>query len=240
VRPGDAWLARISSHAHTPPEDDDLIGRRGGRVSFLRILEMLGVAVFAISGALAAGRKSLDLIGVVVTATVTAIGGGTIRDVLLDRHPVFWIADTANLWVIFAAALVTVLYSRRWSPPERSLAVADALGLALFTISGAQIAETAGLHGVVVVIMGTLTGVAGGVIRDVLTAEIPMIMRRGPIYATACIAGVAVYLLLEMLIPRDVAALAGMASIAALRLAAILWKVTVPVFTLGDARAPRD
>jgi uncharacterized membrane protein YeiH len=205
-------------------------------VSFLRILEMLGVAVFAISGALAAGRKSLDLVGVVITATVTAIGGGTLRDVLLDRHPVFWIADTANLWVIFGAALGTVLYSRRWSPPERSLAVADALGLALFTISGAQIAQTAGLRGVVVVIMGTLTGVAGGVIRDVLTAEIPMIMRRGPIYATACVAGVSLYLLLEMVLPRNVAAVAGMASIAALRMAAILWQLTVPVFTLGDRR----
>src|SRR4051812_25660792 len=149
---------------------------------------MLGVAVFAISGALAAGRKSLDLIGVVVTATVTAIGGGTLRDGLLDRHPGVWIADTANPWGIFAAALVTLLYSPRWPPPQRRPAGGDALGLALFTISGAQIAETAGLHGVVVVIMGTLTGVAGGVIRDVLTAEIPMIMRRGPIYATACIA----------------------------------------------------
>ena len=206
-------------------------------MSFLRILEMLGVAVFAISGALAAGRKSLDLIGVVVTATVTAIGGGTLRDVLLDRHPVFWIADTTHLWVIFAAAVGTVIYTRRWRPPERSLAVADALGLALFTITGAQIAQGAGMEGVVVVIMGTLTGVAGGVIRDVLTAEIPMIMRRGPIYATACIAGVAVYLLLETVLPRDVAAVVGMTSIAALRLAAILWKLTVPVFTLGE---PRD
>ena len=205
-------------------------------MSFLRILEMLGVAVFAISGALAAGRKSLDLVGVVVTATVTAIGGGTLRDLLLDRHPVFWIADTANLWVIFGAALGTVLYSRRWSPPERSLAVADALGLALFTISGAQIAQGAGLGGVVVVIMGTLTGVAGGVIRDVLTAEIPMIMRRGPIYATACIVGVSLYLVLGMALPRNVAALAGMAAIAGLRLAAILWKLTIPVFTLGDGR----
>lgn len=203
-------------------------------MSFLRILEMLGVAVFAISGALAAGRKSLDLIGVVITATVTAIGGGTIRDVLLDRQPVFWIGDTAYLWVIFAAALGTVAWSRRWSPPERSLAVADALGLALFTISGAQIAQAAGLHGVVVVIMGTLTGVAGGVIRDVLTAEIPMIMRRGPIYATACIVGVCLYLLLGLVLPRNVAALAGMACIAGLRLAAILWNLTVPVFSLAE------
>lgn len=205
-------------------------------MSFLRILEMLGVAVFAISGALAAGRKSLDLVGVVITATVTAIGGGTLRDLLLDRHPVFWIADTTNLWVIFGAALATVVYSRRWSPPERSLAVADALGLALFTISGAQVAQAAGLGGVVVVIMGTLTGVAGGVIRDVLTAEIPMIMRRGPIYATACVVGASLYLLLETALPRNVAAVGGMACIAALRMAAILWQLTVPVFSLGDRR----
>jgi len=222
---------------HSRPELIDTTGEeRRGAVSFLRILEMLGVAVFAISGALAAGRKSLDLVGVIVTATVTAIGGGTLRDVLLDRHPVFWIGDTTYLWVIFAAALLTVVYSRRWSPPERSLAFADALGLALFTISGAQVAQSAGLGGVVVVIMGALTGVAGGVIRDVLTAEIPMILRRGPIYATACVVGVSLYLLLEMVLPRNVAALAGMASIAALRLAAILWNLTIPVFTLGDRR----
>lgn len=205
-------------------------------MSFLRILEMVGVAVFAISGALAAGRKSLDLVGVVITATVTAIGGGTIRDVLLDRHPVFWIADTAYLYVIFGAALGTVIYTRWLRPPERALAVADALGLALFSISGAQVAEHAGVAGVIVVVMGTLTGVAGGVIRDVLCAEIPMIMRRGRIYATAAILGIAVYLGLETVLPRDVAALAGMACIAALRLAAILWEITIPVFSLGDPK----
>jgi uncharacterized membrane protein YeiH len=158
-------------------------------MTFLRILELVGVAVFAVSGALAAGRKSLDLVGVVVTATVTAIGGGTLRDLLLDRHPVFWIADPLTLYVIFTAALATVVYARRWDPPERLLLVADALGLALFTIGGVQIAEHSGLGGVVAVIMGTMTGVAGGVIRDVLTTEIPMIMRRGRIYATAAILG---------------------------------------------------
>jgi uncharacterized membrane protein YeiH len=195
---------------------------------------MLGVAVFAISGALAAGRKSLDLVGVVVTATVTAIGGGTIRDVLLDRHPVFWIADPVHLYVIVIAALATVLYTRRWAPPERSLAVADALGLAMFTIGGVQIAEGAGLGGIVAVIMGTMTGVAGGVIRDVLTTEIPMIMRRGRIYATASVLGGVLYLLLEPWTPHAVAALTGMACIAGLRLAAILWNLQIPVFRLGE------
>jgi uncharacterized membrane protein YeiH len=197
----------------------------------VELLDFVGVAVFAVSGALAAGRKSLDLLGVVVIATVTAVGGGTIRDLLLYR-PVFWILQPMYLYVILGVALSTLVYTRRFSPPDRALAVADALGLALFTISGAQIAEGLEHKGVVVVVMGTLTGVAGGAIRDVLSAEIPLILRKGQIYATAAIAGVVVYLLLQTQIPRDYAALAGMACIAAIRLGAIAFNWTLPVFSL--------
>jgi uncharacterized membrane protein YeiH len=200
----------------------------------VQILEFIGVAVFAISGALAAGRKSLDLLGVVVIATVTAVGGGTLRDVLLDRHPVFWIAEPGYLYVILVSALLTVPYTQRFRPPARTLLIADALGLALFTISGAQIAERLGLSGIVVVIMGTLTGVAGGVVRDVLCAEIPLILRPGRIYATASIAGTILYLIVQDFAPAAVAALLGMAFIAGLRLVAILWELTLPVFTLAD------
>src|SRR6185503_19318586 len=124
------------------------------------VADLIGVAVFAVSGALAAGRKGLDLLGVVVIATVTAVGGGTVRDLLLDRHPVFWIAEPGYLYVTIAAALLTLAYTRRLPPPDRALAVADALGLALFTVSGARIAEGAGMANVVVVIMATITGVA--------------------------------------------------------------------------------
>lgn len=198
----------------------------------LYILEMLGVAVFAVSGALAAGRKSLDLLGVVVIATVTAVGGGTLRDLLLDRHPVFWVAEPVYLYVTFGSSLAAVVYTRRYRPPERALLVADALGLALFSISGAQIAESSGLSGIGVIVMGALTGVAGGVMRDVLSAEIPLILRRGRIYATAAIAGAGVYLLLQSLIPRTPAALAGMATVAVLRLSAIIWGLSLPVFSL--------
>lgn len=205
----------------------------------LEILEYCGVAVFAVSGALAAGRKSLDLLGVVVIATVTAIGGGTIRDLLLDRNPVFWIAEPLNLYLIFGAALITVAVARKWEPPERVLLVADALGLALFAIGGAQISEATGLRGIVVVIMGTLTGVAGGVLRDVLTAEIPLILRRGRIYATAAIAGCIVYLLLQDVIGRSGAALVGMACVATLRLSAIIWGLSLPVFSLPRLKDPR-
>lgn len=204
----------------------------------LEILEYCGVAVFAVSGALAAGRKSLDLLGVVVIATVTAIGGGTIRDLLLDRNPVFWIADPLNLYLIFAVALITVAIARRREPPERVLLVADALGLALFSIGGAQIAESTGLTGIVVVIMGTLTGVAGGVLRDVLSAEIPLILRRGRIYATAAIAGCTLYLLLQDPLGQFAAALIGMSCVAALRLAAIVWGLSLPVFSLPRLKDP--
>jgi len=204
----------------------------------LLILEFIGVGVFAVSGALAAGRKKLDLLGVVVIATVTALGGGTVRDVLLDRHPVFWIAQPRYLYVSLAAALVTVIYTRHFRPPDRSLAYADAVGLAMFTVSGAQIAQSLQLDAGVVVLMGAITGVVGGVIRDILTAEIPLILRRGRFYATAAIAGVIVYLLLELVLPRNVAALAGMASIAALRIAAIHWALALPVYHLPDE--PKD
>lgn len=205
---------------------------------FPLLLEYAGVAVFAVSGALTAGRKSLDLLGVIVIATVTAVGGGTLRDLLLDRHPVFWIAEPTFLYVIIAAAIVTVAYTRSFHPPDRALLVADALGLALFTISGSQIAEGVGLSGIGVVIMGTLTGVAGGVVRDVLCAEIPMILRPGRIYATAAIGGSAIYLALQYVTPQAVAALSGMAFIALLRIAAIVWRLTLPVFTLGAPRRP--
>jgi uncharacterized membrane protein YeiH len=195
------------------------------------LIDYGGVVVFAASGALAAMRKSLDLLGVVVIATVTAIGGGTIRDLLLARG-VFWIGNPTYLYLILAAALATVAYARRFHPPERLLAVLDALGLAFFTISGAGIAESLGHTGVVVVVMGTLTGVAGGVLRDVLTGEIPLILRKGQIYATGAIAGALAYEVLQAYVDRRYAGLAGMGLIASIRIAAIAFNWTLPVIGL--------
>ena len=201
----------------------------------LELLQLLGIAVFAMSGALSAGRKRMDVLGVVVIAIVTAIGGGTLRDLLLDRHPVFWIEDPTPLVVSVIAAGITLAYARFRSPPNNALAIADALGLALFTITGAQIAQRAMIDPLVVVLMGTMTGVAGGVIRDVLSAEVPLIFRKGELYATAAIAGATLYLVLEAVgTPRQVAALIGMAAIAGLRLAAILWGLHLPVLPVRD------
>jgi uncharacterized membrane protein YeiH len=202
----------------------------------LYLLSLFGVAVFAASGALAAGRKGLDLIGVVVISGVTAIGGGTIRDLLLDRHPIFWIADPLQLLVILGAAGLTLLYVRFRRPPWTALLVADALGLALFAISGAQVAEQQGHPGIIVVLMGTITGSAGGVLRDVLLGEVPLLLRNTEVlYATAAIAGVTVYLLAETagLLPTPTALL-GMVTVIAIRFAAIFWKLRLPVFRLDE------
>src|SRR5438552_18945524 len=109
----------------------------------LHTLDLGGVAVFAVSGVLAARNRGLDLLGVVIIAAITAIGGGTLRDLLLNRYPIFWITDARYLIVIIASALLTVGYVWLRPPPENALLVADALGLALFSLSGAQVAETA-------------------------------------------------------------------------------------------------
>lgn len=196
----------------------------------LYVLDLLGVAVFAISGALAAGRVGLDLLGVLVIASVTAIGGGTLRDLLLNRHPIFWIRNPTYLVVIWLTALATVVYTGRLPPPGSALLLADAFGLALFAISGAQIAEAAALSPIIVVLMGTMSGVAGGVLRDVLTAQVPLILR-GDIYATAAIVGISVYLALQAVrLPRSLALGVGLTVVVVLRLLSILWGLQLPVF----------
>src|SRR5918998_329598 len=196
----------------------------------LYLLDLLGVAVFAISGALTAGRKSMDLFGVVVVAVITAIGGGTRRDVLLDARPFFGEKAPTYLIVILTATAATLLYARFRRPPRASLLVADAFGLAVFTFIGAQTAYAAGVSDLIVVLMGTITGVAGGVMRDVLCAEVPLILRR-EVYATAVIAGATVYVVLEEIgAGGPIVAVLPVTTVFLLRLAAIWLDLHVPQF----------
>ncbi len=198
----------------------------------LHFIDLVGVAVFAVSGVLAARSRGLDLLGVIVIAAITAIGGGTLRDLLLNRYPIFWITDAWYLIVIIASALLTVGYVRVRPPPGNALLVADALGLALFALSGAQVAEAAQCPPIIVVLMGTMTGVVGGVLRDIITAQVPLILRRD-IYATAAIVGVALYLLLQTFgLQRARAFGAGMVVVVALRLLAIRWGLQLPIFRM--------
>lgn len=208
-------------------------------MQLVRILDFIGVGVFAVSGALAAGRKRLDVVGVIVIATVTAIGGGTLRDLLMNRT-IFWFIDPAYLIAIFVAAVLTMFYVRYRHPPERQLDIADAIGLAMFSISGARIAERGDLPELIVVVMAVITGTFGGVLRDVLCNDIPMILQRGRIYASAVVAGATLYVVAQRLgLDRDAASYLGMATIAGVRLAAIWWDLRLPVFDLEHHRSRR-
>ena len=195
-------------------------------------LDIFGVAVFAASGALAGVAARLDLLGIFVLASTTAIGGGTMRDVLLSRHPIFWIKDSGPIYTIIAATAATLVWVHFLPVPTDALLIADALGLAMFAISGAQVAEKAGCRFLVIVLMGTLTGAGGGVLRDLMSAKIPLILRQD-IYASAAIAGILVYLLLRAAkVPTAGAFAGGFVTVAATRLTAIALDLKLPVFSL--------
>lgn len=202
-------------------------------------LELLGVVIFAATGVLSAGRKRMDLLGVAVIALVTALGGGTIRDLLLGRSPVFWIRDVTYLWAALLATGATLVYIRLHAPPVNVLLIGDALGLALFTIGGTQIAESCGQGGVVAVMMGAITGAAGGLLRDVLSAEVPLILRPSKLYASAAIAGAVFYLCLKDLgMDPHLAGLGGMLVVALMRIAAIYWSIRLPMAPLPSGDGP--
>ncbi|GJQ61322.1 MAG: membrane protein [Melioribacteraceae bacterium] len=202
--------------------------------SLFYLFDLLGISVFAISGALAAGRKGLDLLGIIIISIVTAVGGGTLRDILLDRSPIFWIADPGYLVVIIISSFIAIWYVRKNKPPFRALLIADALGLAFFTIMGTQITDSYGFHPMIPVVMGTVTGVAGGVVRDILSAEVPLILRRD-IYASAAIGGSIIYLLFSYLgFGMVFSYVAGIITVLFLRSLAIIWGVRLPVFRLPD------
>ncbi|CAN5793578.1 TRIC cation channel family protein [soil metagenome] len=195
-------------------------------------LEYFAGAVGAISGVLAATGKRLDLFGALVLALVTAVGGGTIRDLCLGIRPVFWVQNTGYVMVSLVAALLTFVIARFWRIPYKALMVADAFCLALFTIVGLEKALVYEAPAPIAVILGIVTGVAGGVIRDVLRGEIPLVFQPEIyLYATAAFAGAVVYVLLLQWVPgASYARYIGMSVILGLRLAAIIWKIRLPIF----------
>jgi uncharacterized membrane protein YeiH len=199
----------------------------------LDVLDLGGVAVFAISGVASARRAGMDLFGLLVIAVITAIGGGTLRDLLLGRLPVFWVQEADYLTVIGVTVLLTLVYVRWWSPPRHFLHLADTGGLALFTISGTQLATAQGIGWHAAIVMGMLSGCAGGLLRDVLCGEVPYLLRR-EIYATAALAGAGFYLvLLRFGVAEQGAALAAMALIAAIRLVTRWRNWHLPAFAPG-------
>ena len=164
------------------------------------LLELIGTIAFAVSGGAVAVRAGMDWLGIVVLAVVTAVGGGTLRDLLLGRDPVGWISEPWPIWVAAATSAVVIADAyrrpRRALDARRLILVADAAGLAVFTVTGTALALRAGIGGPVAVLLGVLTGVGGGVARDVLARQRPLILV-GQIYALTSIAGATSLVLLE-------------------------------------------
>lgn len=193
----------------------------------LLLADRVGVFVFAVSGGIAAVRKEMDLFGVLVLAFLTAVGGGTLRDLILDA-PVFWLEDTAALGLC-AAGGVTAFFLSKPIDAFRPLRWADAAGLALFSVAGA--AKAAGLgHGfIIVLIMGVMTASAGGLLRDICANRVPVLLLPGELYATAALLGAGVYGALHIAGAGDsLAFAAGMAAAFALRAAAIVFNLSLP------------
>lgn len=199
---------------------------------FLYWLDLVGVVVFAVSGGLTAARKGLDPIGFLFVATVTGIGGGTLRDLLLGLTPVFWVEQEVYLWLTAGAALLVFVVARHVERVQAALLWADAIGLATFAVIGAQTALQAGAGPAVSVLMGTMTATFGGLIRDVACLEIPLILRR-EIYATAAASGALVVVLAQLLALPPIAGVTGGLAVAfATRAAGLLFGLSLPRVTL--------
>jgi uncharacterized membrane protein YeiH len=197
-------------------------------MSILYILDLIGTAAFAASGAWAAVRSRMDLFGVLVLGLVTAVGGGTLRDLLVGALPPFSLRDETYLYVAIIAALMVFLTRQRFQAMERPLLVLDAVGLGTFVVIGTTKALDFHLGFLGAALMGVMTCTAGGVIRDVLANQVPLILRK-EVYASACLAGSLLLVALETSgVSRPAAALLSAITVVVLRLLAIQYKWSLP------------
>ena len=188
------------------------------------LLDIIGTMAFAMSGALTAMNKKLDPFGVFIIAFVTAVGGGTLRDVMIGRTPVGWMQDLTYVYVIILGFILTILFRKRLDKLRTSLALFDTIGLGVFTLIGIQKGIDYHLHPTICIALGTMTACFGGVIRDILCTEIPVIFRR-EIYATICILGGTVFFILrKMNLEDDVLYLVTSLVIIAVRVLAVKYK----------------
>ncbi len=196
-------------------------------MSLIFLIDLLGTVSFSISGVLTALKKQMDPFGIFIIAFVTAVGGGTLRDLLIDT-PVFWMGDLSYLYVILGAAVLAVIFRKKLSYVRRSLFLFDTIGIALYTIIGVEKGIEAGFHPFICVGLGTMSACFGGVIRDILCNEIPIIFRK-EIYATACIVGGSAYfLLIRTTLPPEIVVVIAGVIIIGIRLLAVLFKLSLP------------
>lgn len=196
--------------------------------NILNIIELLGTVAFAISGAFSAMQKRLDAFGVLVIAFITALGGGTIRDVLIGYTPVSWMRNLHGPIVITLTVVAAILFKKYIKSFKVTLFLFDALGLGLFTLIGLQKGLDAGIRPVICIILGTITGSFGGVLRDILLNNIPLIFRK-EIYATACLIGGAVYLILLTFTDANWAKIIAISLVCGLRILAVKYDLRLPV-----------
>jgi uncharacterized membrane protein YeiH len=203
----------------------------------LQAVEAAATIAFALSGLLASARKRLDAVGVCVVAGLAAFGGGTLRDVLLDRRPFFWVEHANWLWVLLALCVAAMLFlrARHFAVTERAMQWPDALGLGLFTAGGTQIALGLGQPAIIAVLMGMITAVFGGVLRDIVCNEIPSAFHDHRPYAVCSFFGGWVVVAAHALQwPETAALLAGAVTAFALRAAALATGFTLPRWQAGD------
>ena len=206
-------------------------------MELLYIADLIGTFVFAISGVMVASRKRFDAFGAFVIAFVTAIGGGTLRDILIGSLPVGWIQDVTYIFVIIFACFVSVLFSRYIRNLSKTLFLFDTIGIAVFTILGLQKALDHGTPAIVAIMMGTISAVFGGVVRDVLCNEEPLIFRK-ELYATPCILGGVLFLAMNNYdLPQQVVIGVTIAFIITIRLLAVKRHWSLPLINLESHRS---
>ncbi|MCG6169131.1 trimeric intracellular cation channel family protein [Leptospira sp. FAT2] len=198
-------------------------------------IELTGVGFFAISGALAAAEKKghhHDIFSAFFTGFITAIGGGTLRDITLGNYPVAWVRDENVLWAIFIGFIVTLLFARYWGRFRREMFLFDSIGIGIYTVIGTKISLATGVNPFGSVILGMISAIFGGVIRDTLINEVPLIFRK-EIYATACLAGATLYILLGYLnVNSDWNMGLSVLLVVTIRIVAVRFNLSLPLFRL--------
>lgn len=203
-------------------------------MSLFLLLDFLGTIAFATSGALTAMHKKLDIFGIFIIGFVTAIGGGTLRDVLTGSTPVIWMEQTFYIYTIGVTVILAIIFRRYLSHLRKSLFLFDTIGLGIFTITGVETGIQNGLDPIVSIALGAMTGTFGGVIRDTLCNEIPVIFRK-EIYATACIVGATAFVIMNYLgVNTDVTYIITSSTVIAIRLVVVRYQISLPSFYVSD------
>ncbi|MCG9972731.1 trimeric intracellular cation channel family protein [Christiangramia crocea] len=205
-------------------------------LSLFNILDILGTIAFAISGALSAMNRRLDLFGIFIIAFVTAIGGGTLRDLLIGSTPVTWMENIVYVYLIGLVTILAIVFRNKLFYLRKSLFLFDTIGLGVFTITGVETGIQNDLNPIISIALGAMTGTFGGVIRDILCNEIPVIFRK-EIYATACIIGAFTYVVLyDLGVNSDIIYLATTLIVISIRLVVVKYHISLPSFYLSSER----